>query len=165
MKYEVNIPAGVSGDYKIVEGLDTILQQNINGEWLTIMADSELEANQAKEFLDAATGDVLLAGLGIGMVLQPLIDNDNVTSITIVEKFQEVIDLVWTHTPSSSKITLVNDDIYTWTPDKNYDVAWFDSFINPIDGLDNLGEYKTQMQDKYENIVGSGFFWPSHQGW
>ena len=91
MRYQVDIPDGVSGDYKVVnEESYTKLYQLINSEWLVIMEDNEKEAAEAEDFLNAATGDILLAGLGLGMVVQPLIDNESVTSITIVEKFQEV---------------------------------------------------------------------------
>ena len=45
MRYQVNIPDGVSGDYKVVnEGSATKLYQLIDSEWLVIMEDSELEA-------------------------------------------------------------------------------------------------------------------------
>ena len=82
MRYQVNIPDGVSGDYKVVnEGSATKLYQLIDSEWLVIMEDSELEAEQADSFLTAATGDVLVAGLGLGMVVQPLIDNNSVINI------------------------------------------------------------------------------------
>lgn len=166
MRYQVNIPEGVSGDYRVVHQSEiTLLKQYINGEWLTIMADSELEAEQADQFLKSASGDVLIAGLGLGMDIQPLIDNPNVNSVTFIEKNQEVIDLVWNHTPQSSKINLIIADIYTWTPDKNYDVAWFDSFICPIDGIDPVDTYRITMTSKYQNSVGAGYFWPSTRGW
>jgi hypothetical protein len=99
------------------------------------------------------------------MVVQPLIDNNSVTSVTIVEKFQEVTDLVWSHVPQSSKVRLISDDIYTWTPDKDFDVAWFDSFISPIDGTDSIGPYLTTLKAKYQTSVGSGYFWPYTRGW
>ena len=112
MRYEVNIPEGVSGDYRVVHQSETtILEQNINGEWLIIMEDSELEAEQADQFLQSASGDVLIAGLGLGVNIQPLIDNPNVNSVTIIEKHQEVIDLVWNNTPQSNKINLIKADI------------------------------------------------------
>ena len=170
-RYELNVPSGISGDFKLVDGDYTVLYQNIGGKWMNIMDNSENEAAQANAFLSAATGDVLLAGLGIGMVLQPLIDNRNVTGITIIEKYQEVIDLVSPHIPSSKLINIINDDIYTWSPDKNYDVAWFDSYIYPQDGNEPLGNYLAAMAKKYRTVVGSAYFWPGgsittgHHGW
>jgi len=175
LRYKVNIPNGVSGNYKVVDGKfdgdHTVLYQYINGAWMNIMEDTEEEADQASAFLSTATGDVLLAGLGLGMVLKPLVKNPKVSSITVIEKYQEVIDLVSPHTPSSNKIKIINDDIYTWTPDKKYDVAWFDSYIYPMDGEDPLGTYLVDMTHKYKSFVGTAYFWPGgskltgHLGW
>ena len=172
VRYRVNVPSGISGEFKVVASEDdTILYQLINDKWMNIMDDGGEEGVQATAFLNAATGDVLLAGLGLGMVLQPLIDNQNVTSITIIEKQQEVIDLVSPHIVSSKIINIIHDDIYTWTPDKNYDVAWFDSYIYPADGDDPLGTYLSDMTAKYNNVVGTAYFWPGfptetgHLGW
>lgn len=171
MRYKVNIPSGETKKFKVVSGNYTVLYQYIGGKWMNIMEDTELEANQAHNFLSAATGDVLLAGLGLGMVIKPLLDNESVASITIVEKFQEVIDLVWKHVPKSDKVKLIKDDIYSWIPQKSYDVAWFDSYIYPQDGSDPLGEYLDDMTNKYRTYVGSAYFWPGgsvtigNRGW
>jgi len=171
IRYELNIPSGISGDFKVVDGDDTVLYQNIGGKWMNIMDNSDIEATQASAFLSTATGDVLLAGLGIGMVLEPLVNNRNVTSITIIEKYQEVIDLVSPHIVSSKSIRIINDDLYTWSPDKNYDVAWFDSYVYPQDGNEPLGDYLVDMTNKYRTVVGSAYFWPGgsvitgHLGW
>ena len=171
IRYNVNIPSGRSKDYKVVKDDETILYQNIGGKWMNIMDDSAYEAKQADAFLSAATGDVLLAGLGLGMVLKPLVKNPKVSSITVIEKYQEVIDLVSPHTPSSNKIKIINDDIYTWTPDKPYDVAWFDSYIYPADGEFPLGTYLVHMKKKYKTFVRTAYFWPGgsvyngHLGW
>ena len=86
-------------------------------------------------------------------------------------KWQEVIDLVSPHIPSSNIINIINDDIYTWTHDKNYNVAWFDSFIYGQDGDEALGTYLTEMTTKYRSIVESAYFWSGaseftgHRGW
>ena len=45
MRYQVIIPDGVSGDFKVVnEESYTKLYQRINSEWLVIMEDNEKEA-------------------------------------------------------------------------------------------------------------------------
>tara|TARA_R100001015_G_C4597676_1_gene152768 strand:+ start:235 stop:771 length:537 start_codon:yes stop_codon:yes gene_type:complete len=175
LRYKVNIPSGISGNYKVVnneyDGDYTVLYQFINNKWMNIMEDTELEAIQASAFLSAATGDVLLAGLGLGMVLKPLVKNPKVSSITVIEKYQEVIDLISPHTPSSNKIKIINDDIYTWIPDKPYDVAWFDSYIYPADGEFPVGTYLVHMENKYKTFVRTAYFWPGpsvyngHLGW
>ena len=75
IRYKVNVPSGICGDYKVVAGDYTVLYQHISGKWMNIMDDTEEEAEQASTFLSVATGDVLLAGLGLGMVLRTLVDN------------------------------------------------------------------------------------------
>jgi len=89
-------------------------------------------------------GDVLIAGLGLGMVLMVLAKRKAVTSITVVEKSQDVIDLVEPHLREemtkreSARLTILQGDIFEWRPPKDarYDYIYFDIWpdINP----DNL---------------------------
>ena len=86
----VNIPEAVNGDYeiKVIDGYTNLLK---NGE--VLMYDTELEYSQHQPLWDDATGDVLIGGLGIGMVNQKLMDNPNVTSVTIIERIKR--SLIW----------------------------------------------------------------------
>jgi len=59
-----------------------------------LMTDSEFELLSNKHFIDNATGDVLILGLGLGMVVLPLLDDDSINSITIIEQEQDIIDYV-----------------------------------------------------------------------
>ena len=94
-------------------------------------------------------GDILIAGLGIGMVNELLVDSDDVTSVTIVEKEQDVVDLVWEHCAKDDRFTLVVDDIETWDvpEDSSWDVGWFDSWIedNPM----SKAAYRDFIMDRY----------------
>ena len=92
-------------------------------------------------------GDVLIGGLGIGFVNQKLIDNPNVTSVTIVEKNQEVIDLVWNSCPKDGTFTIIQDDIETWEPTSHYDVAWFDTWLTANNMTKE--EYDEFITEKY----------------
>ncbi len=182
MRYQVNIPEGSSGDFKIMkftvdnwletpEPLDiyTVLLYDPTGNgsgFYPIMQDTSKEYRECQPFVNAATGDVLIAGLGLGCVHIPLLNNPNITSVTIVEKYQEVIDMVWDHCPKDSRFSLIKDDIYTWTPTKNFDVAWFDSWI----AEDATPEhqyfyysplYEQAMTNKYGSFCDQMFFWKS----
>ena len=136
LRYKANIPEGCSGDFRVEkkildefrnckEPLDeyTILHCATHH----IMSDTTKEYREHQEFFNKAHGDVLVAGLGLGMIHQQLIENDDITSVTIVEKNQEVIDLVWEHCLKNEKFRLVHADIYEWQPDSTWDVGWFDS--------------------------------------
>lgn len=182
MRYEVNIPEGASGDFSVShltisnwvgeeEPLDTytILFYDPSGDGsgiYSIMQNTTKEYRECQQFVNAATGDVLIAGLGLGCIHVPLLQNQNVISVTIVEKYQEVIDLVWQHCPKDGRFRIIHDDIYTWTPDKHFDVAWFDSWIAEDATLQNpyfhfSPEYEQSMTNKYSQHCDQMFFWRS----
>ena len=172
MRIKVNIPEGVSGDFCVKhiktdnfcgqEPLDTytiLYHKNSH-----IMQDTTREYREHKRFLEEACGNVIVAGLGLGLVNQSLMDNPNVTSVTIVEKYQEVIDLVWNYCPKNDKIRLIHADIYEWKPDCMFDIGWFDSWC----GENTHEEYQKKMNQLYSSHVYDIRFWKSfgeEQGW
>lgn len=78
-----------------------------------------------------ATGNVLIAGLGIGMVLTKIISKPDVKKVIVVELSQDVINLV--EKPlreylgkDAEKLEIVLSDIYDFVPEHKYDTIWFD---------------------------------------
>ncbi len=128
---------------------------------MPIMQDSLAEYNEHQWLWDNATGDVLIGGLGIGLVHQKLMDNPAVTSVTIIENSQDVIDLVWEHCPKDDTFTLITADIETWNPPANssWDIAWFDTWLddNPL----KIQEYKELMNNRYNPFCSKIGFWGS----
>ena len=59
-----------------------------------MMTDTRMEQLTNMAAVRAARGDVLIAGLGIGMVLIPILKKPEVKSVIVIEKYQDVIDLV-----------------------------------------------------------------------
>jgi spermidine synthase len=128
-----------------------------------MMSDTPMERLTNWEVVDEARGDVLVAGLGLGLILYPMIAKEGVRSITVVEMFADVIALVWPHVkafhgrvwPSERRsaqtgkvtawpphISVVHADIFKWMPAgrgktaAKYDVIYFD--IWPTRAVDNL---------------------------
>lgn len=103
-----------------------------------IMTNSEKEWDTNQEFIQNAKGDVLMVGLGIGYVL-PFILN-KIDSIDIVEKYQEVIDLAQIfHAVHDPKVKIIHADGITYTPEKQYDTIWWDTFGLPDEvGVENI---------------------------
>lgn len=60
----------------------------------TMMSDTPMERNSNRDFVRKANGDVLIFGLGLGLIIMPLLDAEEVTSITVIELHQDLIDLV-----------------------------------------------------------------------
>jgi spermidine synthase len=60
-----------------------------------------------------------------------VLDKPEVESVTVIEKYQDVIDLVAPHY-AHPKLTVICADIYEWTPPKGtvYDTIYFDIWPN-----------------------------------
>lgn len=110
----------------------------VNGQLM--MSDTPMEQRTNRHFVQVANGDVLIAGLGIGMVLLPVLQDPKVKSVTVVEKYQDVIDLVWVKSP---KLNIVCADIFDWKPAKGtkYHTIYFDIWPDVLE--DNLEEMAT----------------------
>ena len=178
----VQIPEGTSGGFEIAHFRDTTTTHNwqVYREMkdephsrhtvllsdqcnMPIMQDSEAEHREHQDFFDNANGSVLIAGLGIGFVNEYLKDMDNVTSITIVEKYQDVIDLVWPYCEKDDRYTLVHDDIETWVPPEGsyWDYAWFDAWV--FNNEMSYEDHMALMQERYTDYIGSSGQWISKQ--
>jgi len=161
----VHIPEGRKGAFEIKhvttdqvvgkhEPYDTYTILYKDG--VEIMQDTTHEYLEHQALWDNAIGDVLIGGLGLGFVNKFLIANPKVSSITIVEKYQEVIDLVWDHCPKDETITLVHADITTWNPTQTYDIGWFDTWLVP-DG--DHSTYNQVLYERYKDICTWIGFW------
>lgn len=135
----------VSGrpEMSIKPGVYSMLK--VDGELM--MTDTPHEIRTNLDIIKNARGDVLIAGLGLGMVLVPLLLNRRVRSVTVIEKSKGVIKLVkpriqkWReHQGVGSKSTplyILNFDIFEWDPGAlTWDVIYFD--IWPTIGKENL---------------------------
>lgn len=92
-----------------------------------IMTDTWMERWTNLEVLRKSNGEVLTAGLGIGMILLPIQEKPNVTHIYVVEKEAEVINLVWDQLPLSEKCTILHADIQEIQfPVGSFDTIYFD---------------------------------------
>ena len=116
--------------------------------WL-VMSDTWMERFTNQRIIEKATGDVLIAGLGIGLILTLLEEKDGVKSITVVEKSKDVIDLVAPYY-NNLTIDIVNADIFEWEPTVKFDTIYFD--IWPDISGDHYEETKT-LHKKYRRSL------------
>ncbi len=96
-----------------------------------MMTDTLLERKTNRGVIYNAKGDVLIAGLGIGLILVPILVKAEVRTVTIVEKYRDVIDLVEPSVrklPGAEKLTIIEADIFEWAPPKGqkWDCIYFD---------------------------------------
>lgn len=166
-KYQVNLPEMENGPWKVEKFnvVENDLSQRIeamkgrryvpggtytrlmkNGH--LIMSDTPDEIRDHLRFMRIAKGNILIAGLGLGMVLNWLINKSEVDFITVIEIDKELIDML---TPyyQSDWVYIIHADIFEWKPPKTvyYDYAWYDIWNSIC--LDNLEEMK-RLHRKFE---------------
>lgn len=149
--FRVNVPFNSSGPWTIKEfnteiGLTYLrLARNNRAPGLgrftalihekrgIVMSDTCAEIDDLNPYLYHLRGDVLVSGLGLGMVIHILTKvkkySEHLKSLTILEKDHNVIKLVGSHYSESDKrITIIEADALTWTPPRGrtYDAAWHD---------------------------------------
>lgn len=114
-----------------------------------IMTSTEFELLTNKPFLDVSFGDILIFGLGLGMIIYPLLEDSSIHSITVIEKEQELINYIGDkikEKDNNNKVSFVLGDVYDYhevmSNDKKYDVIFFDYWhnltMNNIDELENI---------------------------
>ena len=94
---------------KVLKPIPITLLQEYRDGWRDWMADDPMDYRAMQKYAEAAYGDVLVAGLGLGLVLYELNKNPRVKSITVVERSPDVINLTGKYIPD---VTLVNADFW-----------------------------------------------------
>lgn len=119
----------------------------VNGELM--MSDTGMERYSNTDFIQSANGKVLIAGLGVGMVLHNILENPNVNEVIVIEKYQDVIDLV-ADKFKSDKLKIICKDIFDFVPEKGekYDTIYFDIWASI--NTDNLEQIKT-LHNRFKN--------------
>jgi len=134
-------------NYFMVRGLKPNFKYKrlvLKGEGV-MMSDTPMERNTNYEFLHKANGDVIVFGLGLGLIILPLLSDPSIKSIRVVELDQSLIDLV---TPilkrydHENKLSVVQGDCFKYVPEKGskFDTVYFDIWIGISD--DNYEEQK-----------------------
>ena len=137
------------GYYKYIKANHsyTKLVEYLPTEKFTWMSDTPMELFTNQQFLDKANGDVLIFGLGMGLIIAPLANDPAIKSITVIEQNKNVIDLIkpfYNH----PKITILQGDAYNYEFSKEimFDTIYFD--IWPSRCMDNYKDMKI-LHKKY----------------
>lgn len=110
-----------------------------------IMSDTEYEKITNNYVMRISGGNVLIAGLGIGMILLPMLKKSSVKKIIVVEREKDIINLVYKHIKkfdTENKLELIHDDINNveFKKGTKFDVIYFDIWNNVCG--DNYSEMK-----------------------
>ncbi len=130
------------GFFKEKFSFPVVLQSN--REWMLITPN---EIETMKESIAHAEGNVLTSGLGLGYFAYMCSEKENVRSVTIVERDEEVISLferfILNQFPHRDKIKIVHDDAFEYFKNTEHvnelDFVFWDLWHDVQDGL---GMYK-----------------------
>ena len=159
-----NLKEQQSGDYKIekfcISGNDfrALLDGLIPGkEYIkltyrgnVLMSNTPMEERTNFEFIKKAHGDILIGGLGIGLIVMAIQDKQDVESITVVEKASEVIQLL-SSLPYNDKVTVVEGDVFSWKPERKYDTIYID--IWPYVNEDVYEKEMVPLKRRYQRYL------------
>ena len=137
-----NLAAAVKGrpDRVCPPGTYVRMRVKVEGVWEIMMTDAPYELHSSRPLMEHAHGRVLIAGLGIGASLLPVLRKKSVKMVVVVEKSREVIDLVLPHIrkvlteEENNKLAVSHHDAFSWTPSciwepepyRKYDCIWLD---------------------------------------
>ena len=163
-RYGLNacIPEGKSGSFQIkhqpAENGTDYTETCLYHHDTMIMSDRPIEYDlHSNVWQNQFFGKLLVCGLGLGYVHNYFISQKNVEKIIVIEKNQDVIDLVWDYCNKDNRFELIHTDAETWEPTESFDFGWFDSWI-PSNNMtyDSWVEYMTV---KYKDICNELMFW------
>lgn len=108
--------------------ITTLQGKQSNGIWYTYMVDDPPHLWANASYAEQASGKVLLAGLGLGLVNHELEKNPLVTDVTVVEIEQNVASLVAPYLPK--RTVVVVDDFFNFVKKVS---TKFDTVLMDID--------------------------------
>lgn len=129
---KIAIREGSKGNVSIVQNDNDFLLYIDGQKWNFVNVKSSLALREFYSSHDLAQGNVLLSGFGFGVLPQWIASKSSVTSVTVIEKYQEVVDLFCINNTLDPKIKIVIDDIHTYKSDEQFDWAIFDHYEDDI---------------------------------
>jgi SAM-dependent methyltransferase len=111
--------------------------------------------NWFKDNFNTFTYDkVLVVGLGLGLIPQDLIIEENCSQVDVIEIDQEVIDWANSSNHLNENINIIKGDIYTYDiQNRMYDLIIFDNYWYDSEMTNDQFE---SLKNKYLNNLNSG---------
>ncbi len=104
-----------------------------NGEWKTWMVDDPPHWWSMQNYSENSVGNVLVAGLGLGLVTGELLNNIDVDYLTVIERNKDVISLISPLLPDpiGVEFEIKNEDFYDFIneTDKEFDRLIIDLWV------------------------------------
>ena len=97
-----------------------------------VMVDDPLHWIGMQRLAEHATGNVLIIGLGLGLIAHHIVKNDKVTNVDIIEINPDVAHLISKNKllPKDERLHLFVENGYEWTGSKPYDTVIVDILVS-----------------------------------
>jgi len=148
------------------EDIDAVLQpgnyRRLSNGRNVVMTNLPYEIQLCQEFIKRATGRVLINGLGLGMVLHAILQKPEVNNVTVIEKSQDVINLVAEAFAHDPRVEIIHADALEYCPPAGvtYDVCWHDVWAGLSSS--NLDEMEA-LERKYLHLCDWQDSWGKEQ--
>ena len=137
----------------ISEGTFIRLEQLSTG--FVVMSNTPMELNSNLVAYKNARGKVLVAGLGMGMILDAILSKPEVTNVRVVEVDQDIIDYVGSFYKNDPRVEILHADIREYIPnnEEQYSYVWIDIWddINESN-LDEIHELNKRFSEHCINM-------------
>lgn len=122
---------------------------NRGQQWM-VLNQNKQEVKELYSSYDVAQGDVLITGLGFGILALWLCGKPEVTSVTVVEISQDIVDIFKTNNSIPEKLTIIVADALSFTTDLEYDSLLLDHYELETDSwkLKNMRDISTKIKHK-----------------
>jgi spermidine synthase len=140
-------------EMSVSPGTYTVLARATTHGPEVMMSNTQFEYRTNIEFVGRAHGQVLVNGLGIGMLLRPLAARAEVERITVVEKDRDILQLIAPHYQDlidAGKLRIIHGDAFKYVPDQYYDCIMHD--IWPTTSTYNLTEM-IALKRRYQHLM------------
>lgn len=116
------------GSVDIVDHGDHFALYNNGDRWMVYNKNKDFEIREMYSSYDIAYGDVLVSGLGFGILALWLCSKPEVKTVTVIEMSDDVIKIFQDSNIIPDKLTIINDNMITYDTDKEYDVLLLDHY-------------------------------------
>lgn len=156
----VVIKEGKSNDVSITKSNGVWRLFDKDYQFMQLITKSNREIKELYSSFDLAYGDVLITGLGFGILTLWVANKPEVKSVTVIEYSQDVIDLFLASNKLPDNVKVIAGNADTYTTDKHYDCLLLDHFK---DGEPKAFTY-SRIQNVAKNIPHDLFwFWSIEQ--
>jgi hypothetical protein len=145
----------------VFKGSVPALKRREHGKDIVWMSLTLMERESHMPHIEAATGHVLVMGLGMGMYLYNIIRKPDVTKVTVLERDPQVLQLLqqasdYLTWPGIEKVTVVTADALTWKSDEQFDYVYADFWKNMGDS--KMGQWMAKVFANVPNAKVYGYW-------